>query len=86
MSWRIAKPRGLRKAAGFARFAAETAVVAASGEPIRVDRQTYRQRIAACGSCCHNIDNECQLCGCLMPRKARYTTATCPDSPSRWTT
>ena len=86
MSWRIVKSRGLKKAAGFARFAAKTAVVAASGETIRVDRQPYQQRLAACGSCSHNLDDECQLCGGLMPRKARYTTATCPDSPSRWPT
>lgn len=50
-----------------------------------VSKDKYEQRLQACFSCPHLIDSErCELCGCYVETKAKWSTATCPDSPQRW--
>jgi len=50
-----------------------------------VSKDKYEQRLQACNSCPHLVDNQqCGLCGCYVETKAKWATSTCPDSPQRW--
>tara|TARA_Y100001963_G_scaffold95332_1_gene131200 strand:- start:762 stop:1007 length:246 start_codon:yes stop_codon:yes gene_type:complete len=45
-----------------------------------VDDTEYMERIDICDSCVHLVreKNNCGICGCYMPRKARWKTSKCP--------
>ena len=46
----------------------------------------YAERLDACNSCIQLIKKSmrCGKCGCLIEHKAKWETATCPDTPERW--
>tara|TARA_R110000787_G_scaffold151627_4_gene265394 strand:- start:353 stop:679 length:327 start_codon:yes stop_codon:yes gene_type:complete len=48
----------------------------------------YAERLDACKACPNLKPSimRCGLCGCLLEHKAKWTTAECPDKPSRWKT
>ena len=50
-----------------------------------VSNQKYDQRLQACNSCPHLVDEkQCGLCGCYVETKAKWASSTCPDNPQRW--
>jgi hypothetical protein len=67
-------------------FGAMRRVVAAAvaGEPIRVSREQYVERQAACDSCPNLVNSRCRLCGCQYKLKIALASEACPDDPSRW--
>jgi len=66
-------------------FVKEAVEYAKQGAP-HVTAKQYEDRLKACYSCEHlKKDTErCGLCGCLIEHKAKWATASCPDSPKRW--
>ena len=51
-----------------------------------VSSEDYAERLDACNSCIQLIKKNmrCGKCGCLIEHKAKWETATCPDTPERW--
>jgi len=51
-----------------------------------VTQEVYMDRLDACNNCPNLIKDKkrCGLCGCILEHKAKWETATCPDTPSRW--
>jgi hypothetical protein len=66
-------------------FVKEAVEYAKQGAP-HVTAKQYEVRLKACHSCEHlKKDVErCGLCGCLVEHKAKWATASCPDTPKRW--
>lgn len=54
----------------------------ASGNPEYVDQPTYLTRLRICSECPHKIKrlNVCGLCKCVLPLKARFKHAKCPEN------
>ena len=51
-----------------------------------VTQEVYVDRLDTCNKCPH-VNKEkkrCGLCGCMLEHKAKWETAECPDTPSRW--
>lgn len=66
-------------------FAKEVHKFAEAGAP-HVSTMEYKKRVDACAACPHlkkDVDR-CGLCGCLVEHKAKWATASCPDTPKRW--
>lgn len=51
-----------------------------------VSPDQYIVRITTCYGCRHYIvdSQQCGLCTCFIPLKAKLSTEQCPDTPSRW--
>lgn len=56
----------------------------ARGNAEFVDREKYLTRLKICNECPHKVKvvNVCGICKCVLPLKARFQRANCPDN--RW--
>jgi len=65
-------------------FLKEASTFLANGAPV-VEPEVYTKRMKACYDCEHITENiKCGICGCHMEMKAKWGTASCPDTPPRW--
>lgn len=46
----------------------------------RVSKEIYKTRITLCNSCEHLNGPSCNLCGCYIKHKAKWSTESCPDN------
>lgn len=53
-------------------------------EEVKVDQQTYENRLSLCGSCKNLISGMCRLCGCYVELRAAQKVRKCPDVPAKW--
>ncbi len=51
---------------------------------IIADRAEVERREAICAYCQHNLNGQCQLCGCAIAAKVWIKSEKCPDAPPRW--
>ncbi len=45
-----------------------------------VSSAIYDKRITVCESCEHLTNNQCNLCGCYVKKKAKWSTERCPKN------
>ena len=64
-------------------FTSELAEFIEGGFPI-VTPEDYQKRLETCNACPNIKKKRCTLCGCVVEYKAKWKTATCPDTPERW--
>ena len=43
-----------------------------------VSEEVYKERLSICNGCDQREGTGCKLCGCNLPRKARWKTNSCP--------
>jgi len=50
------------------------------GHVLSVSEDLYKERVSICKSCDHydEFENQCKLCGCYVPAKARNIFDSCP--------
>lgn len=53
-------------------------------ESVRVDQETYEERLGVCGSCENLISGMCRLCGCFVELRAALRVRKCPAIPGKW--
>lgn len=68
-------PKGVINFLGATGRIAEAAI---DGDQILVDSDTKNKRLEICKSCTHNVENQCEVCECLIRAKALLATETCP--------
>ena len=51
-----------------------------------VSQEVYMERLDACNKCPFLVKDQkrCGKCGCMLEHKAKWESADCPDTPSRW--
>jgi len=51
-----------------------------------VTQEVYMDRLDSCNKCPNLVKDKkrCGLCGCVLEHKAKWESAGCPDTPSRW--
>ncbi len=56
------------------------------GDKRLVTTDEYIERFSACFGCINfePHSQQCLLCTCYIPLKARFRSETCPDKPPRW--
>jgi len=66
-------------------FAIESVDFIREGAPVCSEEQ-YKERITLCVECPEfkPATKSCGLCGCHMPVKAKWKTASCPATPPKW--
>ena len=64
-------------------FTEELTDYIAAGAPA-VTPEQYQKRLEACNNCPLLKKQRCTLCGCVVEYKAKWGTANCPDTPSKW--
>lgn len=47
---------------------------------ILIDSELYKKRLQVCKTCEHfiKISQQCKICMCIMPLKAKIKSSTCP--------
>lgn len=48
------------------------------GDP--VSAQIYQHRLSTCSTCEHLNNNSCNICGCYVKKKAKWSTEDCPKN------
>ena len=80
----------VQKAANFAAAMARAAKAMLVGDPVFVNPEQWKARLAVCVKCEHfqkataATQPTCGLCGCIVKHKAWLATESCPDNPPRW--
>jgi hypothetical protein len=45
-----------------------------------VNASVYRERLSICNTCSHLKNDQCNICGCYVKRKAKWSTESCPKN------
>ncbi len=53
-------------------------------EELKVDQQTYEERLNICSTCDRLMNGMCRLCGCFVELRAVQKVRKCPDLPAKW--
>lgn len=79
-------PGPIQQAKNLAGFAKDTIKHVAKGGSVKVPETQAEKRLAICQKCPHynGKTNRCNLCGCFMKTKVKFSAASCPDKPPRW--
>jgi uncharacterized protein (DUF2141 family) len=46
----------------------------------RVSKEEYQTRLTLCYSCEHLKNTQCEICGCYVKKKAKWSTESCPKN------
>ena len=79
-------PGPIQQAKNLAGFAKDAVKKAVSTGSVKVPETQAEKRFNICQKCPHfnAKSSRCNLCGCFMKTKVKFSAASCPDKPARW--